>query len=371
MKAYRPILILSVLFLVFISGACLAGNISREAANEETPIEVIESPTPPVIPAEDEGPPATQEEVSPEPASKRYTFDQLGISLEVPAELYVYKDPSVSYDDPSKLEGYLFYIQNYGYRGGPSSGDFQMYGHLQYNLQPIRWEEFAENTINSTMNAYANEIEINGLRGFDTQLSGVRNRYVYQFLINGQVLSIAVADPTEENKKISDQIISTIEFNPDKFTSASHLQKVVEPNGYYQMFLPEDWDTSFNAAAGIRLSDLEASSPDAEVVVEEVEGPHDNVLYKNGILMNFVILDDDSALTEPVMAAGIKNSYRVMYNGIEMTDYLFVEPSTVEGEIRELRFYHNGNSYSLRFSYAPGTDQGQIEWIIINLQISE
>jgi hypothetical protein len=60
-----------------------------------------------------------------------------------------------------------------------------------------------------------------------------------------------------------------------------------------------------------------------------------------------------------------------MYNGIEMTDYLFVEPSTVEGEIRELRFYHNGNSYSLRFSYAPGTDQGQIEWIIINLQISE
>ena len=43
------------------------------------------------------------------------------------------KEPLVNYDDRGKLDSYLFYIQNYGYPGGPPSGTFQMYGHLQYN----------------------------------------------------------------------------------------------------------------------------------------------------------------------------------------------------------------------------------------------
>ena len=368
----RIILILSVLILVFISGACMARNITIEAPGEDPPSEILETPTLAVIPTEEEQPIVAQEDLSTDPAPKRYSFDQLGISLEVPAELYVYKDPIVNYDDASKLESYIFTIQNYGYPGGSSSGDFQMYGLLQYDLFPTTWEEFAENTISSTMFAYANEIEINGLRGFDTQFSGTRNRYVYQFLIKGHVLSIAVAAPTEENKAISDQIISTLLVNPDEFTNLSHKQKIVEPNGYYQIYLPDDWNFTFIAPANIQLSGLEASSPDAEVVVEEVGGPHSNILYKNGILMNLVIMNDDSALTTgPVMDAGIKSSYQVMYNGIEMMDYVFVEPSTVEGEHRQLRFLHNGLSYSLTFSYAPGTDQNQIEWIIRNLEFSE
>ena len=112
MKAKRSILILSVLFLVSITGACLARNINLEVPDEDPQIEAIETPTPAVVPPEEEHPTATQEDVSTDPGAKRYTFDQLGISLEVPAELYVYKDPGVNYDDPSKLDGYLFYIQN-------------------------------------------------------------------------------------------------------------------------------------------------------------------------------------------------------------------------------------------------------------------
>ncbi|MEE8356572.1 MAG: hypothetical protein V3R33_04610 [Anaerolineales bacterium] len=370
MKSKRVLLFFSVIFLVCISGACLARNISLEAPNEDPPVEVFETPTPDVVPPQEEQPTSTQEDVSTGPATKRYSFDQLGISLEVPAELYVYKDPSVNYDDPGKLDGYLFYIQNYGYRGGPSSGDFQMYGLMQFRPFTFSWEEFASIQVDSPNNVYANEIEINGLRGFDTQLSGIRNRFFYHFYLEGNILSIAVAAPTEENKAKADQIISTIEFNPDKLSTASQVQQILEPNSLYQMYLPDDWNYSFNSTAGIRISDLESSSPGAEVLVEETDGPHDNIHYKNGISLSVVVLEDESAKSEPAMAS-IQSSYPLMISGIEGMDYLFTEPSTAEGILREIRYYYGGRSYILRFGHTADVDQELVEWIILNFMITQ
>jgi len=222
------------------------------------------------------------------------------------------------------------------------------------------------------MNAYANEIEINGVRGFDTQLSGQRNRFVYKFYLEGRIFSMAVAAPTEENKVIADQIVSTLIFNPDEFTTDSKVQLILEPNFHYRMYIPDDWNFTFIAPANIQLSGLEASSPDAKVVIEEVDGPHNNVHYKQGVFLNFVIMDDDSALIDPAMGRiKIKSSNQVMYYGFEMVDTVFVGPSTVEGESRELRFHHNGLSYSLTFSYAEDVDQDRLEWIIRNLEFME
>ena len=82
-------------------------------------------------------PTVTLEEPSSTYTTQRHMFEQLGIALEIPQDLYVRKDLIVNYEDQSKLESYLFYIQNYGNPGGPSSGDFQMYGTLQYNLPTI------------------------------------------------------------------------------------------------------------------------------------------------------------------------------------------------------------------------------------------
>ena len=369
MKGNRIIFTIGLLCVVMTAGACL----SRQQTNLESDDNVVvlsETATPVPIPATEEIlPTVTPEEIAPEPTSKRYTFDQLGISLEVPAELYVAKDPNVNYDDPSKLDGYLFYIQNYGYREGPYSGDFQMYGHLQYNLQAITWEELSDNTINSPEYAYANEIEINGLRGFESQFSGVRNRFVYQFLLNGQVFSIYVSQPTEENKVLAEQIISTLQFNPGEFTSDSQVQKVVDPNFLYQLYIPDDWTYNFGTPAGIRLSDLEASSPDAEVLVEETDGPHSNIYYKNGVFLNIMVLEDDSALSEPTSAV-IQSSYPIQISGIEGMDYLFTEPSTAEGVLREIRYFYDGKSFILRFGHPMDVDQELLEWIILNVIIT-
>ena len=368
MKVNRIILVLSILLMALLTGAC--NRLQSEVVETEDVIQdqLVETETPEAIQSDEEVQPTASQESS----SKRRTFGQLGISMEVPAELYVQKDPLINLNDPSKLEGYLFYIQNYGYPGASSSGDFQMYGHLQFfpGLEPISWDEFANNTINSPMNAYANEIKINGLRGFDTQLSGERNRFVYLFYLDQHIFSIAVSAPTPENKAKADQIISTLEYTPGGLTDASGVQLISEPNGYYQMYIPDDWDFTFNTTAGIRLSDLEASSPDVDVVVEETDGPHSNIYYKNGLVMNFVVLEDDSAKSEPNMAI-VHRKESVMIYGIEATDYLFVEPSTAEGELREIRFYYDGRSYLVRFGYPLDTDTDEINWIIRNLLITE
>ena len=73
------------------------------------------------------------------------------------------------------------------------------------------------------MYSYAKEIEINGLKGLDAQVAGQRNRFVYMFSLDGHVLNIAVADPTEVNKLLADEIISSLLFTPGSVTDASEI----------------------------------------------------------------------------------------------------------------------------------------------------
>lgn len=358
--------IISLISIIILAGLVLAACGPR--------IDQTAQPTLPPTDTAVQLPPS--EEPTSEPAAQptseapgRTTFQQLGISLQVPEGLVVIKDPIVNLDDPSRLESYLFYIQNYGPSGGPTEDYFQMYGLLQFSIPPTDWETYKNDILNSDMYAYAQEIEVNGLPGIDSQLGGQRNRFVYYFPLDGRILTIAVSDPTEANKALADEIISTLEFTPGSVTDASLVQLVTEPNGYYQMYLPADWEFSFNPTAGVRLSDLQATSPGAEIVVEETDGPHSQISYKSGVTLNVAVLEDDSGMREPNMAQVI-NQAQIMISGIAGNDYVFTEPSTVEGQIREVRYFHNGLSYLVRFSYAVDADQEQIDWLIRNFQIA-
>ena len=314
-------------------------------------------------------PTATLEEPSSTDTIQRHTFEQLGISLEIPKELYVRKGPLVNFEDQSKLDSYLFYIQNYGNPGGPSSGDFQMYGILQYNLPPISWEEFSDNQINSPMNAYANYIEVGGLRGYDTQVAGERNRFAYHFYMEGSVLSIFVSQPTPENKASADQIINSLELLPGGLSDDSHMILVSDPNQLYQILIPDDWEYNFHPPVNIQLSGLEARSADLEVESKDEGGPHGNVYYKSGVFMQLHVMDDDSA-NYPPFPNRIREQYDVMYNGIQGTEYIFTQPSTVEGEERQLQMYYEGKSYMLGFAYANDTYRGVIDRIVASFNIT-
>ncbi len=179
--------IVSLTCILVLAGLALAACSPRTTQPAE--------PAP--LPTETSVPLPPSEEPTSEPAAEptmettgRTSFEQLGISLQVPEELVVIKDPIVNLDDPSRLQSYLFYIQNYGPTGGPAEDYFQMYGHLQYDLPPTDWETYKNDILNSDMYAYAQEIEVNGLPGIDSQLGGQRNRFVYHFLLDGQILTI-------------------------------------------------------------------------------------------------------------------------------------------------------------------------------------
>jgi hypothetical protein len=207
------------IFLLIVALAMVACGSPTLVSEEEAslPINTAEVPPPtenPIIEPTDE--------IIPEPEGRTH-FEQLGISLEIPQDLVVIKEPIINLDDPSKLESYIFYIQNYGPEEGPGEDYFQMYGLLQYSIPQVNWEEYTSDVLNSDMYSYAEEIEVNGLQGLDTQVAGVRNRFVYFFSLDGRVLTIAVADPTEENKALADQIIDTLQFTPGSVTDASKL----------------------------------------------------------------------------------------------------------------------------------------------------
>jgi hypothetical protein len=244
-----------------------------------------------------------------------------------------------------------------------------MYGHLQYNLPPVAWEEFSNNQINSPINAYANYIEVGGLRGYDTQLTGERNRFVYHFYLEGSILSIAVSEPTPENKTLADQIIQSLEFIPSGFSDTSNMKLVRDPNQLYQILIPDDWELSFQPTIGIQLSSLEATSSDFEVFVDdEVEGPHSNIYYKQGIFLHVQVIEDDSA--GPITDWSNQWQYVVYFNGIEGTVYVYKEPSTAEGELRTAKVIYEGKTYILRFGYADDADLDTIDRIISSFNIT-
>jgi len=377
MKKNRFSITALIIFMTICITACGSQGLEAESTDEildqqDPTVEIVTpeqteevvQPTATIV-----DPTPTREEATATDSTQRHVFEGLGIALEIPQDLYVKKDPIVKWEDQSKLDSYLFYIQNYGYLGGPSSGDFQMYGTLQYNLPPVSWEQFSDNQINSPMNAYANYIEVGGLRGYDTQLAGERNRFVYHFYMDGQVLSIAVADPTPENKVAADQIINSLEVLPGGLSDDSHMILVSDPNQLYQILIPDDWEYNLHPPVNIQLSSLDARSADLEVTSKDEGGPHANIYYKSGVIMRLHVMDDDSANYSP-FPNRIKEQYDVMYSGIEGTEYFFTQPSTVEGEERQLQMYYGGRSYMLGFSYANDSYRDVIERIIASFNIT-
>lgn len=353
------------LSLALLTGACGTLNLQVEETNP-APLTQVTSTTAPALTTESTPAESGQGESA---QAARVEFTELGISLEVPKDLYVIKEPEVNLDDSSKLSAYLFYIQNYGGDVGPGSDYFQMYGLLQYDLPPTTWEQFAQVADSPTEYAYINPIEINGVRGFEGQFSGPRNRFIYLFYLDGRVLTIAVADPTPENKALADSIIQTLEPLPGGWSDASGVVPVTDPNGLYSLLIPDDWTYEFNPAPRFNLSELEARSADYEVQMEDGAG-HSDIYYKHGVSMIMIVYESDTPIGEPYRE-GILSQQTIYFNGIEGTEYYFFEPSLAEGELREVRISHNGKNYSMRFGIASDANTDDIDRIIRSLTLAE
>jgi hypothetical protein len=146
-----------------------------------------------------------------EEEDKKINLDYLGISFSIPKELNFESVPNFN-TETEKLDSYTFYIQKEAYDTSKPEEYFQMYGLMQFDIPTTTLEDLYKMKEDKNTYSYTKEIEINGVKGLEAQFSGQRNRYVYYLLLNDRLLTIAVSEATDANKKLAESILNTLEM---------------------------------------------------------------------------------------------------------------------------------------------------------------
>ena len=138
-----------------------------------------------------------------------HTFTELGLSFQVPDNFYVNFEPQLNLDT-QKPYAYTFTIQNY--KNSPTQElSYQLYGIYQFDGEKI--DESILPELKNEMNTNtANEITVAGLPAIQGQIKGERQRWVTYIIKDGYLLKLYTSEPTEENRLITEQILSTFKF---------------------------------------------------------------------------------------------------------------------------------------------------------------
>lgn len=99
-----------------------------------------------------------------------------------------------------------FYIES----GPETNPDYQLY--VVYQPSITRTEEGLEPNKKEMVAETIQEAVVGGHRGFEGLISGPKGRHHVIVLKDGHPLSFSTIPPTEENKAVSEQILSTISF---------------------------------------------------------------------------------------------------------------------------------------------------------------
>lgn len=134
---------------------------------------------------------------------KAYSVDELGLSFSAPSDLDIQYHVDVTEETG---EPYLLtlYIQN-----NDATNYYQLYGIFQWNTS------VADNLDDFKSGLEETSIEdstVSGMPALKGQIRGERNRFVTYILLPDGVLSLFTAEPTLENKELSDEIIDTFVF---------------------------------------------------------------------------------------------------------------------------------------------------------------
>jgi len=136
---------------------------------------------------------------------KPYTFQPLQLSLKVPSELIVHSE------EPNPGNDFTAYIQNYVFNSPyPKENAYQLYIVWQKNLTvtqiefQLLKEDLDTGTVEDTITA--------GYPAIKGQGKGERNRLVTYILKGNTKISLFTSEPTQINKELTDQILSTFQF---------------------------------------------------------------------------------------------------------------------------------------------------------------
>ncbi len=131
--------------------------------------------------------------------------EEIGVTFKYPADMSYRKEIA---DDAGRIRTVGFYIE----KGSAESPSYQLYA-LYQPLETVTGKELDK--IKTGMNPdTVKEVFIDGIKGIEglVEISGPKAHYLTAIVKEGKLFTVSTWPPTEENKRLTDQIIATFKF---------------------------------------------------------------------------------------------------------------------------------------------------------------
>jgi len=132
------------------------------------------------------------------------TIEEIGLSFQYPTDL-LYRKEIADNDDNIRTVGFFLT------KGSEQNPEYQMYG-LYENYRNATKDDLerAKTEMDPTT---IKEVNIGGYKGIEGLITGPKTRHITIILKDDKLFSISTLPPTEDNKSITEQILSTFQFN--------------------------------------------------------------------------------------------------------------------------------------------------------------
>lgn len=134
---------------------------------------------------------------------KTQTVEEIGLTLSYPNDLTFRKELG---DDYGKLRTLAFYIE----KGEQNNPEYQLYALFLADKEATQTDlEKAKTEMDKST---IKDASIAGYKGIEGLIVGPKTRYITTVIKDGRLFSVSTIPPTEDNKAITDRILSTFSF---------------------------------------------------------------------------------------------------------------------------------------------------------------
>lgn len=131
------------------------------------------------------------------------TIEEIGLSFQYPAGLVYRKEIA---DNAGNIRTAGFFLT----KGSEQNPEYQLYGLYENYKDATEADlERAKTEMDPTT---VKEVSINGYKGVEGFITGPKTRYITIILKDDKLFSVSTTPPNEENKNITQQILSTFSF---------------------------------------------------------------------------------------------------------------------------------------------------------------
>lgn len=131
------------------------------------------------------------------------TVEEIGLTFQHPIDLVFHKEVA---NDGDAIRTVGFYVT----KGSEDSPEYQLYGLFQQFKNATEQDiELAKQEMDATT---VQETRIDGYSGIEGLITGQRTRFSIVVIKDGKLFSVSTMPPTQENKELTDHILTTFEF---------------------------------------------------------------------------------------------------------------------------------------------------------------